>query len=48
MIYNTRNLEEEIIPDNAGNRSNDTTESQKEKMPVLMLIFNTFGQISRD
>ena len=29
MIYNTRN------------GSNDTTESQKEKRPVLMLIFST-------
>ena len=36
MIYNT------------GNRRNDTTESQKEKKPVLMLIFTTVSQKSRD
>ena len=35
MIYNTRN------------RSNDATESQKEKRPVLMLIFSTVSQKSR-
>ena len=34
MIYNTRNP------------SNDTTESQKEKRPVLMFIFNTVSQTS--
>ena len=32
MIYNTRN------------RSNNTTESQKEKRPDLMLIFSTVSQ----
>ena len=37
MIYNTRN------------RSNDTPESQKEKKrPVLILIFSTVSQKSRD
>ena len=36
MIYNTRN------------RSNDTTESQKEKTPVLMQIFSTVSQKSRE
>ena len=36
MIYNNRN------------RSNDTTESQKEKRPVLMLIFSTVSLKSRD
>ena len=36
MIYNTRN------------RNNDTTESQKEKRSVLMLIFSTVNQTSRD
>ena len=30
------------------NWSNDTTESQKEKRPVPMLIFNTVSQIPRD
>ena len=35
MIYNTRN------------RSNDTTESQKEKRPVFMLIFSTVSQKSQ-
>ena len=34
MIYNTRN------------RSNDITESQKEKRPVLMRSFGTVGQVS--
>ena len=36
MIYNTRN------------KNNDTTESQKEKRPALMLIFSTVSQKSRD
>ena len=36
MIYNTRN------------RSNDKTESQKEKRPVLMLIFSTVSQKLRE
>ena len=36
MIYNTRN------------RNNDKIESQKEKRPVLMFIFNTVSQKSRD
>ena len=30
------------------NWSNDTTESQKEKKPVSMLIFSTVSQISQD
>ena len=33
---------------NAKNRSNNTTESQKEKKTVLMLILSTVSQISRD
>ena len=33
---------------NARNRSNDTTESQKEKRPDLMLIFSKVSQKSRD
>ena len=36
MSYNTRKL------------SNDTTESQKEKRSVLMLIFSTVSQKSGD
>ena len=32
---------------NARNRGNDTTESQKEKRPVLMLIFSTVSKKSR-
>ena len=36
MIHDTRN------------RSKDTTESQKEKKPVLMLIFSKVSQKSRD
>ena len=35
MIYNTRNWR------------NDTTESQKEKKAILMLIFSTVSQKSR-
>ena len=35
MIYNTRNW------------SNDTTESQKEKRPILMLILSIVKQKSR-
>ena len=35
MTYKTRN------------RSNDTRESQKEKKPVLMLIFSTVGEKPR-
>ena len=33
---------------NARNRSNDARESQKEKKPVLMLIFSTVSQKTRD
>ena len=36
MIYNTRNW------------SNDTSESQKRKRPVLMLIFSTVSEKSGD
>ena len=36
MTYNTRN------------QINNTTESQKEKKPVLMLIFSTVSQNSRE
>ena len=36
MIYNTRN------------RSNDTTETLKEKKPDLMLIFSLVSQKSQD
>ena len=33
---------------NAWNRSDDATESQKEKRPILMLIFSTVSQKSQD
>ena len=43
-----KNFHNTVMICNARNRSNDARESQKEKKPVLMLIFSTVSQKTRD